>query len=862
MRAAWMVLSIVMGIGIAEADPLAKPSGYDCGADGEATRGVGCRCGKDKIEFRRSEDNWATCVLHVAPKTTPAAVIPKVTAKETTKGLATFEKGCDAKKGQDCTTAGSMYALGDGALKNDTEARVRYQHACDYGDNAGCVDLGIMYESIGEVEKAFTLYQTACVGKYPRGCTSMGVMYASGRGVARDDERAFKKFFETCRGDKETQGCANLGIMYENGRGTMKDEKEAATIYRDACEAGAAESCTLLGRLFDTGRGVAEETSKAVELFGRGCNGNDAFGCEQLAYANLRGHGVPQDEGRALKLFETACDRQNKTCTGLGDLYAQGRATAKNEKKAFELYDRACRANDPIGCDRQSQFYIDGRGVTKDLARGEVLARLACNGAIATSCTRLGTLTETNDPATARQSYEKGCDGKDGAGCAGIGVMLAAGTSRDEHKKAADFFKRGCDLGHAGSCNDLGVSYDDGSGVPLDPTKAAQLFDGACKSSNNVAACANLGFAYVQGRGVKADPATAMPLLDRACTGKIGAACTTIGFLSEAGIGTTKDATKANASYAKGCQYGDARACTYQGLLEQDATRATVMLKKSCDAKDQLACTFLADIYTLRPDLKEPPATATKLYTSACEAGIAAACTNLAMVNGTGLNTDVKANFEKGCAGADAFACARLDTMFHAVPTEGPMHTRCDHGDVRACVLFAEELLKSDVPGEHVKAFALLDDACAAGSTSGCRRMAHLYESQSAGLPAQGSANAYWEKACRLSDADACMTFATALDHDRTEPVKVADFYLRACDGGNAESCIALGLMYQNGRGVPRDGLHAALFYKRACEASNGNACLHLSQMYASGTLLEHDEEKADTYHKRACTLGIGAACH
>src|SRR5690242_18960592 len=95
-----------------------------------------------------------------------------------------------------------------------------------------------MFEAIGVNERALALYSDACAGHYARGCTSMGVMYAAGRGVEQNDEKACKKFFETCNTGQETQGCANLGVMYENGRGTPKNEKEAAAIYRTACETG------------------------------------------------------------------------------------------------------------------------------------------------------------------------------------------------------------------------------------------------------------------------------------------------------------------------------------------------------------------------------------------------------------------------------------------------------------------------------------------------------------------------------------------------------------------------------------------------------------------------------------------------
>ena len=56
-----------------------------------------------------------------------------------------------------------------------------------------------------------------------------------------------------------------------------------------------------------------------------------------------------------------------------------------------------------------------------------------------------------------------------------------------------------------------------------------------------------------------------------------------------------------------------------------------------------------------------------------------------------------------------------------------------------------------------------------------------------------------------------------------------ARLYAAECDGGEAASCYALGLLFQlgpeTGHGVPRDNLTAAELFTQACEGGHPPAC-------------------------------------
>ena len=71
-------------------------------------------------------------------------------------------------------------------------------------------------------------------------------------------------------------------------------------------------------------------------------------------------------------------------------------------------------------------------------------------------------------------------------------------------KKVIKLFSDACDNGKIDACNNLGVLYFDGDGVPKDRAKAAQLYDKACQG-RDYNACTNLALMYGGGIGVKRD---------------------------------------------------------------------------------------------------------------------------------------------------------------------------------------------------------------------------------------------------------------------------------------------------------------------------------------------------------------------
>jgi len=77
---------------------------------------------------------------------------------------------------------------------------------------------------------------------------------------------------------------------------------------------------------------------------------------------------------------------------------------------------------------------------------------------------------------------------------------------------------------------------------------------------------------------------------------------------------------------------------------------------------------------------------------------------------------------------------------------------------------------------------------------------------------------------------------------------------------GIAEAQNDLGLMYQNGEGVPQDDVKAAEWFQKAADQANAEAQTNLGAMYANGKGVAQDDAKAVAWFQRAASHGLAEA--
>ena len=77
---------------------------------------------------------------------------------------------------------------------------------------------------------------------------------------------------------------------------------------------------------------------------------------------------------------------------------------------------------------------------------------------------------------------------------------------------------------------------------------------------------------------------------------------------------------------------------------------------------------------------------------------------------------------------------------------------------------------------------------------------------------------------------------------------------------GQRDAQFNLGLLYENGLGVPADGAEAVRWYRRAAEQNDRQAQAYLAEMYSQGLGVERDDREALHWYRTAAERGHAAS--
>jgi hypothetical protein len=161
----------------------------------------------------------------------------------------------------------------------------------------------------------------------------------------------------------------------------------------------------------------------------------------------------------------------------------------------------------------------------------------------------------------------------DGAACnaAGAGYARAPDATENDLVLAARLFQRGCDLGYAAACNNLGLAHESGSGVPQDYERAMVAFERAC-SGGIAEGCSNQGTLHEHGLGVPVNLGDAQRAYNQACRRGSALGCSNLGVLYAEGKGVPADEAMASRLFAEACQGGSDVGCDNLFEVEHQAS--------------------------------------------------------------------------------------------------------------------------------------------------------------------------------------------------------------------------------------------------------------------------------------------------
>ncbi len=134
------------------------------------------------------------------------------------------------------------------------------------------------------------------------------------------------------------------------------------------------------------------------------------------------------------------------------------------------------------------------------------------------------------------------------------------------------------------------------------------------------------------------------------------------------------------------------------------------------------------------------------------------------------------------------------------------------------------------------------------------------------GVPGASKSITIMEQACTGADKDgeSCTALGLAYDAGRgvgKDEARGAHFYQLACDNNDAAGCFDLGVDYDHGIGVKASKVRASQLYEKACNAGDASACANFGINLAYGEAGVTDKPRALTLLDKACAGGNAIGC-
>jgi TPR repeat protein/tRNA A-37 threonylcarbamoyl transferase component Bud32 len=167
------------------------------------------------------------------------------------EALTLDKEACASGNAAACTSAGGIYMK----AKNGTRGVAFFRKGCEGGDTVACTYVGLNYEQGGAVHKdmaqAVAFYRKGCAGGDGDACESLGNIYRNAKGVPNDNALAVAFYRKACdrRNEDPARGCTSLGNMYERGIGVTQDIAKALLLYHEACDRNDRDGCAHLKRV-------------------------------------------------------------------------------------------------------------------------------------------------------------------------------------------------------------------------------------------------------------------------------------------------------------------------------------------------------------------------------------------------------------------------------------------------------------------------------------------------------------------------------------------------------------------------------------------------------------------------------------
>jgi TPR repeat protein len=420
--------------------------------------------------------------------------------------------------------------------------------------------LGFAHESgqgaEGSRDKAVEYYKKAAAAKHKDAIYRLSfILLASEKEEEREQARVA---LESAAKDDPAVAARILGEAYLRGRlSPAPDPDKAIFWWNHAANAGDVASVLLMARFYESQFGFPElkNSKEALANYSKAAGLGDAGAMAALGSRLLSGEESQRDEAKGREWLKKAiAAKEYSAYLALG---AYEENIKKDLKAALAEYERGKDVGQVDCMLRTADFYIEGKGVEKDVDRGlAVLTKAA----------------EAGNPVASFRLAEQSLSAEKPDLAKGYGYLLSSATGNLVEAQ-----------------NELGLLYLSGKLAVADPIAGAAWLTKAAQNGFAQAQF-NLATLYQRGAGVAPSIENAGQLYSLAANQGHGPATLALARLIKEGVGTKPDPLKAWALATLAEERGEKEA---RALSTEIA--ATLTGEQMASAKKEL------------DDLKNPP---------------------------------------------------------------------------------------------------------------------------------------------------------------------------------------------------------------------------------------------------------------
>jgi hypothetical protein len=389
----------------------------------------------------------------------------------------------------------------------------------DQGNAEALYLMGFAHESgqgaEADKEKALEFYRKAAAAKHKDAVYRLSfILLASDKEDERDQARLA---LETAAKDDPSVATRILGEAYLRGRLTpAADPDKAVFWWKRAADAGDIPSLLLIARFYEGQFGFPElkDTKEALANYAKAAGLGNSGAMAALGSRLLSGDEKTRDEKKGREWLKKAVEaKEYSAYLALGDFEEN---VKKDLKAALAEYERG-KDVDQIDCIlRTADFYIEGKGVEKDTARGLALLDKAAEAGNPIASFRLAVQSLSGGKPELLVGYGhllKAATGNLVEAQNELGLFYLSGKlSTADAAAGVAWLTRAAQGGFAQAQNNLATLYERGAaGVTQNLENAGQLYSLAANQGHGPATLA-LARLINEGTGTKPDPIKAWAL--------------------------------------------------------------------------------------------------------------------------------------------------------------------------------------------------------------------------------------------------------------------------------------------------------------------------------------------------------------